>query len=323
MKADRLVSIILILLDKKRIRAQELADQFEVSLRTIYRDVEAISLAGIPVRSTPGVGGGFEIMPEYKMDHKVFSTADLSALLMGLSGLSGMVRDDELVHALAKVKSLIPPDRAKDIALKTDQLHIDISPWMGGRDLEPRLETVRAALQECRLLSFTYIAHHGQKTARTAEPYRLVLKSDHWYLQGYCRKRKDFRLFRLSRMSNLQMLEEAFPPRAPQKPQLEFPDHWEPAQTEIKLRIHRSVMDRVLDFCPYENLSPDGGEYSLVRFPFIENEYHYGILLSFGANCECLEPPHVRAEMKRRVCDIAALYERERKNGIAEATPSP
>ena len=92
MKVDRLVSIIMILLEKKRIGAQELADRFEVSPRTIYRDIDAINMAGIPVRSTSGVGGGFEIMPEYKMDNRVFSTAELSALLMGLSHLSGMVR---------------------------------------------------------------------------------------------------------------------------------------------------------------------------------------------------------------------------------------
>ena len=92
MKVDRLVSIIMILLEKKRIGAQELADRFEVSPRTIYRDIDAINMAGIPVRSTSGVGGGFEIMPEYKMDKRVFSTAELSALLMGLTNLSGMVR---------------------------------------------------------------------------------------------------------------------------------------------------------------------------------------------------------------------------------------
>ena len=207
MKVDRLVSIIMILLDKKRIGAQALADMFEVSPRTIYRDVDAINMAGIPVRSTSGVGGGFEIMPEYKVDKKVFSADDLSALLMGLSSLSGMVRGDELVHALAKVRSFIPADRAKDIELKANQINIDLSLWMGNGNIQSNLEIIKAAMQESRLLTFEYIAHHGNKTARTAEPYQLVLKSSHWYLQGYCHKREAYRLFRLSRMSNLQMQE--------------------------------------------------------------------------------------------------------------------
>lgn len=121
----------MILLEKERVGAQELAEMFEVSPRTIYRDMDTINMAGIPVCSTSGVGGGFEIMREYKLDKRVFSTADLSAILMGLSNLSSVMRGDELVNALAKVKSFVPAAQANDIALKANQLHIDLSPWDG------------------------------------------------------------------------------------------------------------------------------------------------------------------------------------------------
>lgn len=308
MKVDRLVNIIMILLEKERIGAQALAEMFEVSPRTIYRDIDTINMAGIPVRSTSGVGGGFEIMRNYKIDKKVFSTADLSALLMGLSGLSNIVRGDELVGALAKVKSFIPADRARDIELKANQICIDCSPWMGSRNMQPYLELIKTALQESRLLTFAYIAHHGNQTVRTAEPYQLVLKNSQWYLQGYCHKRNDFRLFRLSRMSNLHVQEETFTLREYQKPILDFSETLETLQTKIKIRIHRSVLDRVLDFCDFEDFSPDGDEHYLVSFPFIENDYHYDILLGFGNQCECLEPPHIRETMKRKIKEIATLY---------------
>ena len=167
MKTDRLVSIIMMLLDKERVSAQELADRFEVSPRTIYRDIETINMAGIPVRSTPGVGGGFEIMQEYKLDKNVFSAADLSAILMGLSSLSGMVRGNELVNALAKVRRFIPADRAKEIELRANQIYIDLSPWMGNRNIQPYLELVKTALQESRMLSFEYADRFGNKTVRT------------------------------------------------------------------------------------------------------------------------------------------------------------
>jgi len=240
MKVERLISIIMILLDKERIGAQELAEMFEVSTRTIYRDIDAINMAGIPIRSASGVGGGFEIMPQYKIDKKVFSTADLSALLMGLSGLSDIVRGDEIIHALAKVKSFIPADKAKDIELKVNQICIDLSPWIGNGNTQPYLEIIKTALQESRVLTFDYIAHHGNKTARTVEPYQLVLKGSHWYLYGYCRTKNDYRLFRLSRMSKLQT-EEAFTPRDYPNPQLEFDDILRTMQTKIKIRIHKSV----------------------------------------------------------------------------------
>jgi len=308
MKVDRLVSIIMILLDKERIGAQELADMFEVSPRTIYRDIDTINMAGIPVRSTSGVGGGFEIMQKYKVDKKVFSTADLSAILMGLSSLSTMIRGDELVNALAKVKSFIPADRAKDIELKANQIYIDLSPWIGNGNTQEYLEIIKTALHENRLLSFEYADRYGNKTARTAEPYQLVLKDSHWYWQGYCLEKNDFRLFKLSRTSNLQIREETFAPRDFQKPPSEFTDMMAMKQEEIKIRIHKSVMDRVLDFCAYEHFSPDGNEHYIVRFPFIEDEYGYNILFSLGDKCECLEPLHIRLEMKRRIHDMVSLY---------------
>lgn len=308
MKVDRLVSIIMILLEKKRIGAQELADMFEVSPRTIYRDIDAINMAGIPVRSMPGVGGGFEIMQEYKIDKKIFSTSDLSAILMGLSGLSSMIRGDELINALAKVKSFIPVDVAKDIELKANQIYIDLSPWMNNTDIQPQLESIKMALQESRLLSFEYADRHGNKTSRIVEPYQLVLKSNRWYFQGYCYKRNDFRLFKLSRISELHVQEQFFIPRDYQKPQLDFGNMLITMQTEIIIRIHKTIMDRVLDYCTYEHFSPDGDEHYIVRFPFIENDYYYNILLSFGDKCECLEPLHVRTQMKLRIQNIAALY---------------
>ena len=309
MKVDRLVSEIMILLEQERIGARELADLFEVSPRTIYRDIDAINMAGIPVRSISGVGGGFEIMPQYKIDRKVFSTADLSAILMGLSSLSGILRGDELVNALAKVKSFIPADRAKDIEVKASQIYVELSPWMGNGTIQPYLERIKTAIQESRLLSFAYADRHGNKTIRTAEPYQLVLKGSQWYWQGYCHTRNDFRLFKLSRMYNLQIQETCFTPREYQNPQLDFSDVLSAMEITIKLRIHQSVLDRVLDYCPYDHVSPDGDTHYTVRFPFIENDYYYNILLGFGDQCECLEPPDIRAEMKRRIHDLAALYE--------------
>ncbi len=313
MKVDRLVGIVMILLEKERVGAQELADRFEVTRRTIYRDIEAISMAGIPVCSMPGVGGGFEILPEYKVDKRLFSRDELSALLMGLTNLSGMVQREDLAHALAKVHSFIPADQARDIEIKANQICIDLNPWMGNGNVKQSLEIVKSALQKNKLLSFIYIDGHGNKTERIVEPYQLVLKSSHWYFQGYCRSKKDYRLFRLSRMTDLQMLQETYHPRDFEKPVLDFEPILKTMQTDIKLRIHKSVLDRVLEFCAQERVAPDGEEHYLVNYPFIEREYYYDMLLSFGDKCECLEPAHVREEVKRRIQRMASLYG-ERQN---------
>ena len=308
MKIDRLVSIIMILLEKERISAQELAKMFEVSTRTIYRDIEAISMAGIPVLATSGSGGGIEIMKDYKVDKKIFSTDDLSALLMGLSNISGMVRGSEVANALAKVKSFIPSEKAKSIELKASQIYIDLTPWEGNASVKNALEIIKKALQENRLLIFTYIDGHGSKTSRTVEPYQLVFKSRAWYVQTFCRLKNDYRLFRLSRMSELKMLEETFTPREYQKPFLDFEETARSLQTDIKIRIHKSVLDRILDFCPYERLSQDGEEYYLADYPFFDSDYYYDMLLSLGDKCEILEPAHVREKLKQKIKNLAEIY---------------
>lgn len=308
MKVDRLVSIIMILLNKKRISAQELADTFEVSPRTIYRDIDAICMAGIPICSTSGVGGGFEIMPNYKIDKNVFSTADLSTILMGLSGLSNIVQGDELIHTLTKIKSFIPAEQSKDVEIKASQIFIDLHPWMGNRNLQPYLETIKTALQEKRLLTFTYLNHHGNECSRTVEPYQLVFKNSYWYFQGYCYLRNDFRLFKLSRILNLYMEDENYIPREYPKPQLDIDDMVAPMQKTIVLRIHKSILERVLDYCTYDQFSQEDNSHYIVHFPFIENDYYYDMLLSFGNKCECLAPQHVREELHHRILALASIY---------------
>lgn len=309
MKADRLVSIIMTLLDKERMGAQELANMFEVSPRTIYRDIDTINMAGIPIHSTSGVNGGFEIMQQYKPDNKVFSSSDLSALLMGLASLSNVMQNKELVNVIAKIRSFIPDDKANDIELKVNQISIDLDSWTGKKNVQLHLEMIKQALQENRLLFFEYIDQHGNKTIRTIEAYQLVLKNSNWYSYGYCYKSDDFRLFKLSRISNIQLQDDVFIPRNYPKPILNFKNHLLDKQIKIKIRIHKSIMERVLEYCTYDDFSPDGEEYYIVDSPFIENDYYYNILFSFGDKCECLEPLHVRLEMKHRINNLAFLYQ--------------
>lgn len=308
MKIDRLISIIMMLLDKKRIGADELAETFEVSKRTIYRDIDTINLAGIPVVSISGVGGGFEIMPEYKLDKNVFSSTDLSAILMGLTNVSNMIRGDELINAITKVKSFIPPDRLKDIELKANQILIDLSSWLGNSAVRSHIEIIKSAINENKLLTFEYYDRHASKSTRTVEPYQLVLKANHWYFNGFCLMRNDYRLFRLTRITNLAMNNQIFAPRNYQPPQLEFIGIWETMQTKIRLRIHESIIDNVLDYCTFDSFTLDGDESYLVDFPFVENDYFYNILLSFGDKCECLSPSHIRTELKRKAQKVAELY---------------
>ncbi len=308
MKIDRLVSIIVVLLEKKRISAQKLADMFEVSKRTIYRDIESISMAGLPVSATPGTNGGIEIMSRYKIDKKVFSRDELSALLMGLNSLPKTLRSREVESALTKLNSLVPAEQAKDIEIKANQVLIDLTPWFGETNVNHNLEIIKEAIEENRLISFTYIDGHSKKSKRTAEAYQLVLKGHFWYVQSFCRIKNDFRLFRLSRMNALTLLDEKFVPREFKKPVLDFEETVKKMQSVIKLRVHKSILDRVLESCSFDCIKSDGEEHYLVEYPFIDRDYYYDMLLSFGDKCECIEPLSARKKLKKKIQNLMQIY---------------
>lgn len=310
MKVERLLSIIMILLGRKNISAKSLAEMFEVSLRTIYRDIESINMAGIPIVSSPGVGGGFHIMDEYKVDKKIFTTSDIATLLMGLDSISSMLTSEEIINTLAKVKSLIPTEQANEIELKSSQIMIDLKPWMGNKNLQPFLDRIKRAFQKQVLLSFQYLDRKGQTSHREIEPYKLALKENHWYLQGFCLNKQDFRLFKLSRMSDLKMLDVTFMPRKSPTSFFEFADRMTKKQIVITLLIHESIKDRVLDYCSSESITAYEDNQFIVSFPFINDDFGYNLLFSFGDKCECLEPPDVRTEMIRRIRSMSKLYKR-------------
>lgn len=309
MKVDRLISIIMVLLEQKKISAKSLAEMFEVSLRTIYRDIETINMAGIPIVSIPGVNGGFHILEKYKVDKKVFTASEIVTLLKGLESVSSILSREEISNTLAKVQSLIPAERADEIELKSSQIIIDLQPWKGNPRLQPYLDIIKGALRKQQLLSFQYFDRQGQMSIRTIEPYRLMLKANSWYIQSFCLEKQDFRLFKLTRMANLELLDIAFSPRELPEIISEFTDAMSRRQMTIKIRLHKSIRDKVMDYCGNEKITPDQEDQYIAFLPFIDDEDGYNLLLSFGDKCECLEPPKVRAEMIRRIHKLTKLYE--------------
>jgi len=307
MKTDRLVGIIMLLLEKKRVRAQEIADMYEVSLRTVYRDLDAIGRAGIPVTAVSGVNGGFEIMPQYKLNSSCFTAQELSALLIGLSGMNGIIPAQQLTGTIAKISGIVPDNRRDEIEKNTGQYFFDRTPWSGGEYVRGVFETVQRAMEEKHLLAFDYVSTKAKLTSRLVRPCRAVLKGNNYYLYAYCTEKQDYRLFRMSRMINCAITEETYIPQSFPEPVLDYENGILAMQTEIRLLADESIFDRILEFCPYDKITrtPQG---LLVNYPFIENDYYYDILLSFGDKCECLSPEHVREEIKRRILSMAEKY---------------
>lgn len=307
MKMDRLVAIVMLLLERRRVSAKSLAGMFEVSLRTIYRDLETINRAGVPIVSSPGNGGGFSLMEGYAVERKIFTDRDIAALLMGLGSIAAM-SGPEGSYARAKIMSLLPEDRAREVALKSGQVVIDPTPWMGRDRTGPLLERIRTAMDEGRLVAFRYSDRKGLESERRVEPHRLVLKEGRWYLHGFCLEREDFRLFKPARMAGLQILEAAFEFREVPRSHSGFSDAMTRRETRITLRVQEALRDRLLDYCGPEDIRDCGDGRWLASFPFIADDFGYALLLSLGPGCECLAPPDVREEMRRRTGEMARTY---------------
>lgn len=310
MKIDRLISIIMVLLEHKKISAAKLAEMFEVTSRTIYRDIKTINSAGIPIITYPGVNGGIGIMEQYKIEKKLFTLSDITALLLGLGSIPSSMSSEEVLNAMAKIKGLIPAEQIRDIELKSSQITIDHTSWLGNKKQNLDLDEIKTALNENRLISFEYSTQNDTKSKRKIEPYRLLLKNSNWYIHGYCTNRNDFRIFKLSRISSLEMLEETFIPREFDYNSLDMSINIKKKSISIKLLIDESVRDLVIGFCGEENIESYGNNKLLVHFPFIEEDHWYSMILRLGDKCECLEPENIRLEIIRRVENLLNIYKK-------------
>lgn len=285
MKIDRMIGILSILLQQEKVTAPYLAEKFEVSRRTINRDIEALCMAGIPLVTEPGRGGGVSIMEGYKIDRTLFTAQDMQAILAGLRSLdsvSGTNRYQQLMEKLSVGTSKFVADDA--------HILIDLSSWYKS-SLSPKIELLRNAILGGNKVSFTYFSPAGE-TVRTVEPYYLVFQWAGWYLWGWCDEREDFRLFKLMRMTDL-CVRESFEKRAVIPPDLSA-DRVFPPIFQIKARIRPDFKWRLVEEFGPEcfQIQPDG--MLLFSADFSDRNNVVGWIASFGEGAELLEPPELR-----------------------------
>lgn len=297
MAVNRLFQIIFLLLEKGSVTAPELAERFEVSVRTIYRDIDTLSAVGIPIYTTPGKGGGIFIEENFVLNKSLISEQEQNQILLALQGM-GMVDQENSNALLTKLGGIFNKQNV-------NWIEIDFSEW--NRRSESSFQVLKSAIFQNRVVSFSYYGISGESEVRTVEPLKLVFKSRDWYLYGYCLLRDDYRLFKLDRMRSLQVSEQQFTRSAPEKV-LEEGTFQSSRMTSLTLRI-----DKELAYRAYENFDTikeqADGSY-LVRTEWPDNDGLYGFLLSFGEQIEVLEPLTVRNKME---LIIDALKEKYKK----------
>ncbi|MFQ7236393.1 MAG: helix-turn-helix transcriptional regulator, partial [Enterococcus hulanensis] len=204
---SRLLQILFILLENGSVTAPELAEKFEVSARTIYRDIDALSAAGVPVYAVRGKGGGIFIQENYVMDKTLFSDEEQKAILIALQNLN-LTEGAATSSLVEKLSTLFQKERL-------DWLEIDFSDWTGLRN--HFFDELQQAILSRKVIQINYLSSQGQLTERELEPLKLVFRDKAWYLYAFCRLRENGRLFKISRIRELNLLEETFKRTAPAK----------------------------------------------------------------------------------------------------------
>ncbi|NLL04197.1 MAG: YafY family transcriptional regulator [Clostridiaceae bacterium] len=297
MQINRLFEIVYILLDKKTVTSKELAERFEVSTRTIYRDIETLSSAGIPVYTNKGKGGGISLLPNFVLNKAVITDKEKEDILSSLKAVNA-VNLSKTDSALKKLSSLFGESNA-------DWIEVDFSSWANTQNEIEIFNTIKSAILDKKVISFSYASAKGQRTLREVEPLKLCFKGSAWYLYGYCKSRCDYRFFKLTRIRELCVLEQEFQRKSPNQI---FSDQnvFQGEYVKLKLKLSAKVAYRVYDeFDSYEQ-QEDGSFIAEINYP--KGEWIFYYIATFGSQCEVLGPENIRNSVKSELQNMLKNY---------------
>ena len=303
MKTDRLIGILSVLLQEEKTTAPALAERFEVSRRTINRDIETLCKAGIPIQTTQGTGGGISIMDGYRMDRTILTSKDMQMILTGLRSLDSVSGSGYYSQLMEKIQA-----GSSDFISGKDSMLIDLSSWYR-ESLAPKIEIIQDAIGDRRLLTFRYYAPSGE-SERLVEPYYLVFRWSSWYLWCWCCYRKDFRLFKLNRMDNVQKTETAFECRNMIMPDLSN-ERIFPGGISVKALFSPDMKWRLVEEFGSECFIENDDGRLLFSADYTDMENLISWLLTFGDKAEVLEPKEAREKMIYLVQNMTTIYKED------------
>ncbi len=299
MQIDRLIQLTFLLMSRDQMTGAQLAEYFGVSRRTIYRDIDTLSVAGIPIYSNKGNGGGIGIIKEYRIDKTLLSEKEQKDILQGLQVLKA-VQFPNVNEVLNKMKVIFKNP------MTPDWIDVDFSRWGDCNRADFHL-TQRAILDK-RVITFDYVNSNLKKSQRTVEPLRLVFKAQSWYIQGFCTYKQEIRTFRMSRVKNLLMKDDRFERTVPKDLSIE-PDYEKSYDLVLfKLKFRKEIAHKVFDEFDekYIENQEDGSFLVTIYYPI--NEWMVGHILSFGNFVEIMEPCEARKLIKDRAKLIFDIY---------------
>lgn len=298
MQESRLFRIIYYLLDKGKSTAPELAEKFEVSVRTIYRDIDIISSMGIPVYAMQGKGGGIALLDNFVLDKSLLSTREKEQILMALQGIIATEpnNSDEL---LTKLGSLFQTKN-------TNWIEVDFSNWVKRNPSQDIFQLMKSAIFSRNVISFQYFSSNRESTERRVEPLKLVFKSKDWYLYGFCLMRNDYRFFKLTRIREMEIQAEVYSREIPSTCSIGKQMDIQNA-IAVTLKFDQDMAFRVYDeFAEGVTEDKQGNLYVRTNLPDSDTLYSY--LFSFADSVEIVEPENIREQVKNKLAAMQKKY---------------
>lgn len=287
---NRLFEIIYILIQKKKVTAKELAEKFEVSTRTIYRDIETLSSANIPIYASKGKKGGIGILDEYILNKTILSEDEQNQILFALQGMK-KVRGQDEKDILEKLSTIFN----KKV---NDWIKIDFSHWGKDNEQEEQFDRIKSAILNKQVIQFIYYNTKGEESKRMVEPLQIWFKDKAWYLISYCRNKQDYRIFKMARVKECKTLEEHFERELPKE---ENEEKYPLKMIQLELEISKNMAYRVYDEFESNQVTKKEDGNFMVKVECPENEWVYGYVLSFGEYAKVLNPGYAKNIIKDKL----------------------
>lgn len=306
MQVDRLLSIILILMSRDVVTGKELAEHFEVSLRTIYRDIDKISRTMVPIAAIGGKGGGFYIMDSYKMDKMFFSKSEIKPLLSMMRSLKDMLGKNESFNS-----SITKFENFYDIDNTASSISIDIS-GVSSNKIGEYLEVINNAIDNSKCVIINYTNRRLESSDRVVDPIKICFFEGAWYFAGFCRARKAYRQFKISRITNLS-LGEAFTKKDINNEELDaiFSDSYICKSIKVMLKFSKRIANHLTEYFSQDQITYGEDGTIIVSFDSPNEEGLKKYILSFGRDCEVIAPTTVRRELRGYIEELRLIYDKE------------
>ncbi len=306
MKIERLLGIVVYLLNRDIVNANALAEKFEVSTRTIQRDIETLNLAGIPITSIQGINGGYGIIDGFKLDKQITSKEDYQFIIAALIGMSSAYNSKKIETTLEKLLSVSRQEKSVSPKVK-----LDFSVSREGNNIDEYLKIIENAIDKEQIIEFEYTNSYGDKTLRSSEPVGVIYKWYAWYMLGYCCDKKDYRLFKLVRMRNLKKLAESFSIKHESIDNLLVKQEKQDNRKhmEVKILCKKEIRISIEEYFPNARITvKEDGDF-ILQFHALDSEIGWkGLLFTYGNKIKIIEPEELKTEFILKAKEIIHNY---------------